>query len=186
MNQRLAKWFLFIIALGCPFAAMAEKPLTDDEKKAVVYEMYQEYKKDFPDVKDITSKEAMELLEADRVLFVDTRKDEEMKISMLPKAISEKMYLKNQDQYKGKKIVLYCTISYRSGKLTQRLNRQGVDAYNLKGGILAWVLEGGKVYDRNGETRRIHVYGKKWNYPASGYKAVMFGFFEKFLANDST
>ena len=160
---------------------MADQPLTDDEKKTVVYEMYREYKKDFPDVKDMAPTEAMTLLKEDRVLFVDTRKDAEMKISMLPQAISEETYLKNQGQYKDKKIVLYCTISYRSGKLAQILNKQGVDVYNLTGGLLAWVLEGGKVYDQAGETKRIHVYGEKWNYPANGYEAVMFNFFERFF-----
>ena len=160
---------------------MADQPLTDDEKKAVVYEMYREYKKDFPDVKDMAPTEAMTLLKANKILFVDARKDAEMKISMLPQAISEETYLKNQGQYKDKKIVLYCTISYRSGKLAQRLNKQGVDVYNLTGGLLAWVLEGGKVYDQAGETKHIHVYDEKWNYPPGGYEAVMFNFFERFF-----
>jgi len=181
MNPYLIKWLVFFLTFAYPFLAMADNPLTDDEKKTVVYEMYREYKKDFPEVKDMAPKDAMELLKEDKIQFVDTRKDAEMKISMLPQAIPEETYLKNQGQYKDKTIVLYCTISYRSGKLTQKLNKQGVDAYNLTGGLLAWVLEGGKVYDKNGETKRIHVYGKKWNYPPSGYKTVMFGFFERFF-----
>ncbi len=181
MIQHLVKWHLFFLIIVFPFFAMADNTLTDGEKKAAVYEMYREYKKDFPAVKDMAPKEAMELLKENRILFVDTRKDAEMKISMLPQAISEKTYLENQNQYKDKTIVLYCTISYRSGKLTQELNKQGVEAYNLKGGLLAWVLEGGKVYDEAGETKRIHVYGKKWNYPARGYKTVMFNFFERFF-----
>jgi sodium/bile acid cotransporter 7 len=43
---------------------------------------------------------------------------------------------------------------------------------NLRGGLLAWVHAGGKVYDANGETRRIHVYGRKWNLAPNGYDAV--------------
>ena len=161
---------------------MAHRPLTDEEKKAIVYKMYREYKKDFPGVKDISPKEAMKLLKMDKVLFVDTRTDAEMKISMLPGAISQKTYLKNKSLYRNKTIVLYCTISYRSGKLAQSLKKQGVEVYNLTGGLLAWVLEGGKVYDKTGETRRIHVYGEKWNYPPSGYQAVMFTFWERFFS----
>jgi sodium/bile acid cotransporter 7 len=179
MNQHLIKWHLFFLLFGYPFFVMADQSLTNDEKKAVVYEMYREYKKDFPDVKDITPKEAMELLKAGRILFVDTRKDAEMKVSMLPGAISEETYLKDKSLYRKKTIVLYCTISYRSGKLAQILSKQGVEAYNLAGGLLAWVLEGGKVYDQAGETKRIHVYGEKWNYPPGGYEAVTFTFFER-------
>jgi sodium/bile acid cotransporter 7 len=44
--------------------------------------------------------------------------------------------------------------------------------YNLRGGILAWVHDGGTVYDQNGETRRIHVYGRKWNLAPNSYQAV--------------
>ena len=44
--------------------------------------------------------------------------------------------------------------------------------YNLRGGLLAWVLDGKKVYDTKGETRKIHVYGKRWNYPPSGYESI--------------
>jgi sodium/bile acid cotransporter 7 len=160
---------------------MADRPLTDEQKKTIVYKMYREYKKDFPGVKDIAPTEAMKLLKTGSVLFVDTRTDAEMKISMLPQAISEEAYLKNKGQYRDKKIVLYCTISYRSGKLAQSLKRQGMDVYNLKGGLLAWVLEGGKVYNQTDETKRIHVYGEKWNYPPSGYEAVMFTFWERFF-----
>jgi len=43
---------------------------------------------------------------------------------------------------------------------------------NLRGGLLAWVHDGGKVYDRNGETRRIHVYGRKWDLGPKDYEAV--------------
>ncbi|MFO7560725.1 MAG: rhodanese-like domain-containing protein [Desulfobacterales bacterium] len=179
MIRHLIRWQFVFLLLSYPFFAMADNPLTDDEKKTIVYGMYRDYKKDFPEVKDMAPQEAMALLQTGKILFVDTRKDAEMKISMLPKAISEETYLKNQGQYKDKKIVLYCTISYRSGKLVQRLNKQEVEAYNLTGGLLAWVLEGGKVYDKKGETRRIHVYGKEWDYPPSGYETVMFTFFER-------
>jgi hypothetical protein len=31
------------------------------------------------------------------------------------------------------------------------------------------------------ETKRVHVYGEKWNYLPEGYEAVMFGFFGKLV-----
>jgi hypothetical protein len=48
-------------------------------------------------------------------------------------------------------------------------------------GIVAWALEGDPLYDKNGETKRIHVYGKKWNHAPNGYETVVFGFFKNLL-----
>jgi rhodanese-related sulfurtransferase len=159
--------------------AAADNPLSDEAKKTVVYGMYRDYKKhDFPDVQDIHPKQAMELLKTKKVIFVDLRKKSEMDISMLPDSIPETTFLENPEKYKNKIVIAYCTISYRSGKFTQEMQKQNIPVKNLIGGILAWVLEGGKVYDPAGETKRIHVYGKKWNYPANGYESVMFGLFE--------
>jgi len=66
----------------------------------------------------------------------------------------------------------YCTISYRSGVLARGLNQKGIPIYNLRGGLLAWVHDGGKVYNGSKETHRIHVYGQEWNLGPEGYEAV--------------
>ncbi len=144
----------------------------DIEKKKIVYQMYRDYKKDFPEVKDISPKKAMELLRNDKVVFVDTRDSREMRVSMLPNAVTKDAFLSNPQKYTDKTVVAYCTISYRSGKFVEEASKKGIPIYNLEGGVLAWVLEGGKVYDARGETHRIHVYGKRWNYPAQGYESV--------------
>lgn len=165
------------IVLLIPVVAKGE--LSDAQKLETVYKMYADYKKDFPSVKDIAPREAMVWKEKEDIVFVDTRKPAEMKVSMLPNAISQKDFLDNKDKYKDKSIVAYCTISYRSGLFAAELEKEGIEIYNLKGGILAWVLEGGKVYDNDKETHRVHVYGEKWNYLPKGYEAVLFGWFER-------
>jgi sodium/bile acid cotransporter 7 len=143
--------------------------------------MYADYKKEFPGVKDISPVEAMKLMRTGQAVFVDTRTAAEMKVSMLPNAISKEAFLKDLSKYKDRTVVGYCTISYRSGLFAKEMSEKGIMIYNLPGGLLAWVLEGGKVYDANGETKRIHVYGEKWNYPPQGYEAIMFGFWEWFF-----
>lgn len=168
--------FVFIV-LGVAFALYSndcrfKEARIDAQKKEIVYRMYADYKKDFSEVFDITVNDAMELIKADKAVLVDTRKQKEMEVSMLPNAITLGVYLSDPQKYRNKTVIGYCTISYRSGKLAQKLSKEGIRMFNLKGGILAWVLEGGKVYDQTGETRRIHVYGRKWNYPANGYEAV--------------
>jgi sodium/bile acid cotransporter 7 len=92
---------------------------------------------------------------------------------MIPGSITDEMFLENLEQYRDHIIIGYCTISYRSGKFARELiNKQGITMYNLRGGLLAWVHEGGSVIDLKGETKRIHVYGRKWNLAPSAYKAI--------------
>ena len=166
------------IGLGT-WVVFGGESLTDEQKKEIVYRMYDDYRRDFPHVKEISPQEAMEETTNGKTLFVDTRKPAEMSVSMLPGAITEKAFLEDPEKFKDKQIVAYCTISYRSGKFAQEMAKKGIVVFNLRGGLLAWVLEGGKVYDANGETKRINVYGEEWDYPPEGYESVRLGFFER-------
>ena len=97
---------------------------------------------------------------------------EEQKISMLPGALKKEEFLSNLQEYKNEVIIGYCTISYRSGKLAKKLSKKGIIMLNLRGGILAWVHDGGKVYDQDGETDRIHVFGRTWNLAPKEYETI--------------
>ena len=167
-----------LISLMPRIAAGADDP-TDERKKKIVYEMYETYRKDFPGVGEISPTEAMKKMEQGSILFVDTRKPAEMAVSMLPGAVSREAFLKDPSRQQGRQVVAYCTISYRSGKFAMEMADRGIKITNLRGGLLAWVLEGGKVYDAEGETKRINVYGKEWDYPPNGYESVRLGFFER-------
>ena len=162
-----------------PQGSQGEAVLSDAQKKEIVYKMYADYKRDFPGVKDVTPAQAMEMLQKEGVVFVDTRKPEEMTVTVLPGAITKKAFMNNPDNYADKLVVVYCTISYRSGIFARDMASKGITVENLAGGILAWTLEGGKIYNANDETHRIHVFGKKWNYAPDGYDVVMFGPFGK-------
>ncbi|MFZ0242828.1 MAG: rhodanese-like domain-containing protein [Desulfobacterales bacterium] len=161
-------------------SALGDGSLSDTQKKETVYAMYADYKKDFPAVTDISPQQAMALLKNDDIVFVDTRKPAEMTVSMLPHALSRNEFLDHPEKYGGKTVVGYCTISYRSGLFAREMAQKGITVRNLKGGILAWTLEGGTVYDQNGATtKRLHVYGKKWDFAPAGYETVMFGLWEQ-------
>jgi sodium/bile acid cotransporter 7 len=166
-------WILLFFSSALSFLLYTptlSQPLSDEAKKKIVYDMYDGYKNDFKDVNDISPSEAMDLMKRDKVIFVDTRRRKEMAVSMLPDAMTQKAFLKNPKKYENRMVIVYCTISYRSGKFARKLAERNIRVFNLKGGLLAWVLEGGKVYDKNGETRRIHVYGRKWNYTPENYE----------------
>jgi rhodanese-related sulfurtransferase len=169
-----------LIAMILIVPVFARGELSNVQKLEAAYTMYADYKKEFPSVMDIAPQAAMKELEKGGLVFLDTRKPAEMKVSMLPNAISQKEFFKNRESYRDKQIVAYCTISYRSGLFAKQMKDEGITIYNLQGGIVAWVLEGGKVYNGDRETNRVHVYGKKWNLLPTEYEAVIFGWFERF------
>ena len=161
------------LAIMIPQTVILAADTTDAQKKKIVYEMYEGYKKDFPSVRDMTPITAIKLMETGKVLFVDVRRPSEVEVSLIPGAVTKEQFLKEPSKFKNHTVVAYCTIGARSGKFAIKMAKEGVRTYNLAGGLLAWVLEGGRVYDAKGETKRVHVYGKKWNYLPKGYEPVM-------------
>ena len=175
-----ALFFAFIFALFSGTTVHGDRPQSDVAKIKAVYSMYADYKKEFPQVRDISAHEAMALQAQGRVVFVDTRKPAEMAVSALPGAVTQQDFLIHRDRYGDKTAIAYCTISYRSGVFARDLASRGIAVVNLQGGILAWILEGGKVYDAQGRpSRRVHVYGEKWDYAADGYESVTFSLWEQ-------
>lgn len=175
-------WLRLIIGILSFQSILCYAEPTDASKKEIVCQMYADYKsKDFPKVIDILPQRAMELMQTGRVVFVDTRKAAEMNVSMLPNALSKTEFLQDPLKYKNLTVIAYCTIGYRSGLFARKMETKKITVYNLAGGIVAWVLEGGRVFDASGETKRVHVYGKKWNYLPDDYKPVMFSFLEKYF-----
>jgi sodium/bile acid cotransporter 7 len=148
------------------------QPESDRQRRQQVEAMYEDYRKSFPDVPDIEPREARDLMRTEKVIFIDERRPEEQAVSMLPDAITSEAFLQDPSRYDGYTKIAYCTISYRSGILARKLKNKSIQLINLRGGILAWVHDGGAVYDENGPTDRIHVYGPKWNLAPAAYEAL--------------
>ena len=146
--------------------------LTDRQKLDRINEMYKDYKKSFPDTPDVSVEELIVMKENSNIVIVDRRKKKEQDVSMLPGAITAKEFEKNIERYRDKTIVVYCTIGSRSGHYAKRLQKKGISAFNLKGSILSWIHAGQRIVDKDGETRRVHVYGPEWNLVPDGYEAV--------------
>jgi rhodanese-related sulfurtransferase len=135
--------------------------------------LYEEYKsKSFPYANGLTVEEVLEF-KKNEIVFVDIREKQEQQVSMIPNALTQEEFEKNIDELKKSKIfILYCTIGSRSGIYTNELLKQGHVAFNLRGGILAWVWAGGKVENKDGQTRNVHVYGPTWNLLPKTHKAI--------------
>ena len=146
--------------------------MSDAEKRQKIKRMYVDYQKAFPEIPDMDPRQAMQLVKEKKIVFIDVRESKEQQVSMLPEAVTAKAYLENPEKYKDYLKIAYCTIAYRSGKFAQELQSRGITIVNLRGGILAWLHDGGKVYSEHGETNRIHVYGRKWDLAPKEYEAV--------------
>ena len=144
----------------------------DADRRLKIAAMYQDYRQSFAEIPEIEPEQAMALARTEKVIFIDERKPAEQAVSMLPNAIPAETFLGDPSKYDDHIKIVYCTISYRSGLLARKMQSEGIEMVNLRGGILAWVHDGGTVYDGNSPTRRIHVYGSKWDLAPTNYQAV--------------
>jgi len=65
---------------------------------------------------------------------------------------------------KDAKIIIYCSVGYRSEKISEKLIKAGYkDVSNLYGGLFEWSNHQRPLVDSNNEsTKKIHAYNKKW------------------------
>ena len=149
-----------------------DKAGNSQDSATTVARMYQEYKRHFPEVADITPEAVMNATNRTAWVLVDVRDRKEQAVSILPGAITRQQFERDPNQYTGRKIVTYCTIGYRSGLYAKKLQAQGWEVYNLTGSILGWVHAGGHVEHEGVITKRVHVYGEKWDFLPEGYESV--------------
>lgn len=127
----------------------------------------------------IKASELKSILEDSNLILIDVRQSKELDISILPHALSTAQFAA---RYRtgipaGSRIVVYCTIGYRSGRYAEQLAAMGIKCENLEGGILMWSFAGGPLLAKNANdewvaTNRIHVYDSEWNIVHPDYLGV--------------
>lgn len=101
-------------------------------------------------------------------LLIDTRKAEEYALSHIPTALKAttvadvEAVMQRQDTNPSDSIVLYCSIGYRSGRLSAALQEKGYRVLNLEGAIFQWANEGRSLISNSGPTRQVHPYNRLW------------------------
>ncbi|MDB5051521.1 MAG: rhodanese domain protein [Fibrobacteres bacterium] len=132
------------------------------------------------DVPLIKAADLKQIIDDTNLVLIDVRKPREQEVSMLPHALTTEEFAARfrHGIPKDKRLVVYCTIGYRSGKYALELAKQGIKAESLEGGVLMWSFVGGKflVKDAKGEwmeTNRIHVYDPEWNIVHPDYVGVV-------------
>lgn len=107
--------------------------------------------------------------ETEQVYILDAREKKEFEISHIPNAKFIGYNKLNKDVLKDipkdTKVVLYCSIGYRSEKIGEKIRKKGfTNVHNLYGSIFEWVNQGYPVVDKNGQpTKKVHTYNKDWS-----------------------
>ncbi len=102
------------------------------------------------------------------LVFLDAREPQEYAVSHLEGAIPV-----GYDHFtiaalpatlaKDAPVVVYCSVGYRSEKITEQLRTAGfTNVSNLYGGIFEWVNQGHPVVNAEGPTERVHAFSRTW------------------------
>lgn len=106
-------------------------------------------------------------------VVVDVRSEAEVKVSLIPGAITKTQYKQNQNAYAGRTVIAYCTVGYRSGIYARKLSSMGITAMNFKDSILGWCEQQHSLVTPEGKpTNRVHVYSSQYSVP-SNYTPVL-------------
>lgn len=121
---------------------------------------------------EMSSKKVKNILPEDihsNFILLDTREEKEYAVSHIETAtyagyddINIKALVKDLDPRDT--IVVYCSVGYRSGKIGEKLQKEGFqNVYNLKGGLFRWANEERKLVNEEGiVTKKVHGFNEKW------------------------
>ncbi|MDB5102560.1 MAG: rhodanese domain protein [Fibrobacteres bacterium] len=170
---------LAVASLLLPYPGSAQAPSRTEKLESRLRVAILKATKDLT-VPIIKAEALKAIIDDTNLILIDVRKPREQEVSMLPHAISTALFSATYRHGipKEKRLVVYCTIGYRSGKYAEELAKQGVKAENLEGGVLAWSFAGGKFFTWNSvhelvETNRIHVYDPEWNIVHPDYIGIV-------------
>jgi rhodanese-related sulfurtransferase len=168
-------------SLKAPSAASPSVTVPDARAARLDARLWQEFSKQTKDIHCtwIRAADLMRIIDDTDLVLIDVRQPAEQEISMLAHAVTPKQFAEKfrHGIPAQKRLVVYCTIGFRSGKYAEELAKQNIKAENLEGGLLAWSHAGGDFYMKDAagnaiKTTRVHVYDKGWNFLHPDYQAV--------------
>ena len=115
-------------------------------------------------VKEISPRE---VAAKNNIILLDARPANEYNVSHLQNAIrvgfKDFSFDKLNGLPKNSPIIVYCSVGYRSEKITEKLNAAGyTNVQNMVGGIFEWINEGRILKDSTGTTDKVHAYNEAW------------------------
>jgi rhodanese-related sulfurtransferase len=170
LTKRMKRRMLYLIAIPAAAVVLAGAAFLYVTRTESGFRVYLDriYNREFSDVALVEPDSlARELAGSSPPVLIDTRSPNEYAVSHLrgatlvdPSAFTEHD-VANVD--KGRPIVVYCSIGYRSGRIAQKLAALGYsNVRNLYGGIFLWYNQGRPVYHGDSLVSRIHPYSGLW------------------------
>ncbi|HAM71046.1 MAG TPA: hypothetical protein DCM86_05325 [Verrucomicrobiales bacterium] len=99
-------------------------------------------------------------------LLIDVRSGAEFDVSHLQGAVnlsSVEAIAGRLRHPKPQRVVLYCSVGFRSSRIASLLAAQGLDGIlNLEGSIFQWANEGRPVFRGPQRVHQVHPYGPRW------------------------
>lgn len=105
---------------------------------------------------------------AEETVFLDTRETKEYEVSHIKDArfVGYDNFSMDsvEDIPKDTPIIVYCSVGYRSEKISEKLITAGfTNVANLYGGLFEWKNQGYEVVDSTGETTTaVHAFSRSW------------------------
>lgn len=103
---------------------------------------------------------------AGELVLLDVRSGEEQEVSQLHDAQDldpEHPDIASLRIPKDAKVVVYCSIGYRSAAVIEDLERAGIqNVYNLEGGLFDWANQDRPVYRGEERVQEVHPYSRLW------------------------
>lgn len=171
----IMKKSVFTISVVFGFACMLIIPAkVSAQFKLTVVEKMVQNAHPVPNISHDRLKQILTSKDSNQVVIFDVREPEEYKVSHLKRAInigaemSEAEFARLYGSViKGKLVVFYCSVGYRSSICLERLKNvfkqyNAVQVANLLGGIFRWYNEGNTVVNVKGQTTDIHPYNQHW------------------------
>ena len=157
------------ILAGLPASSIAQEQ-ADDSAKAWSATLRM-IRARFPEVAHISTDTLQSWLERapkrQDLILLDVREPEEFAVSHLrgarPTPSKDEALRTLQGSPANRRIVLYCSVGYRSSELAGFLMRKGyTEVYNLEGSIFRWVNEGRPVFRGTERVQVVHPYDTYW------------------------
>lgn len=144
--------------LGVSFFAQGQKKVTNEAFDTMLQSLLQH------SVPEVLPEDCSTSTE---VIYLDARERKEYETSHLPNAQwvgYDTFRMKNVKSIpKDQKLIVYCTVGFRSEKVAEKLIKAGyTNVANLYGGIFEWMHTDNKIVN-DSVTKNVHTYNKEWS-----------------------
>lgn len=162
----MRKYFLFIFLLVGQVSVSAQTAVEERTEKQIKFNenvnKWLSFSVPFISVDKLETEQG-------EYIILDSREEEEYKVGHISGAQCVGYDDFDVNRLKGvskdAKIAVYCSIGYRSEKVTEKLIKAGyVNTVNVYGSIFQWVNDGKPIFNSEGEeVDKVHTFNRKWS-----------------------